>query len=204
MSSTRARSALWVECSVETPSPEQFTTSFYQPGTNLATPSSHPSDTVNFRARGAGKPEEGTRDKPWLATLRISRPPTARATCRLCRPHWMSCARVPGGTWTSMNTSSRVWYHCPHGVPQGTTPLRSSKGADILKTPRRHTAPGEHSTGGTRLWVCPRRLGVTAHAQESKLACTSVPKFPFQSPFKALVSPSENDRSLAMLTSKEH
>lgn len=105
---------------------------------------------------------------------------------------------------TSMNTSSRVWYHCPHGVPQGTTPLRSSNGADILKTPRRHTAPGEHYTGGTRLWACPRRLGVTAHAQESKLACPSVQNSPFQSPFKTLVSPGEIDRSLEMLTSKEH
>lgn len=66
------------------------------------------------------------------ATLRISRPPTASATCRLCRPHWMSWARVPGGTCTSMNTSSKVWYHWPHGVPHGTTPLRSSKGADML------------------------------------------------------------------------
>lgn len=137
--------------STNTPRQNNLPLSFYQPGTNLATPSSHPSDTVNFRARGAGRPEEGTRDKPWLATLRISRPPTDRATCRLCRPHWMSCARVPGGTWTSMNTSSRVWYHCPHGVPQGTTPLRSSNGADILKTPRRDTAPGEHYTGRTRL-----------------------------------------------------
>lgn len=192
-------------CSVETP-PRQnnLQLSFYQPGTNLATPSSHPSDTVNFRTRGAGRPQEGTRDKPWLATLRISRPPTARATCRLCRPHWMSCARVPGGTWTSMNTSSRVWYHCPHGVPQGTTPLRSSNGADILKTPRRDTAPGEHYTSGTRLRVGPRRLGVTAHAQESTLACPSVQIFPFQSPFKTPARPGEKDRSLEMWTSQEH
>lgn len=129
-----------------------------------------------------GGQREGTRDKPWLATLRISRPPTDRATCRLCRPHWMSCARVPGGTCTSMNTSSRVWYHWPHGVPQGTTPLRSSNGADILQTPRGDKAPRVHSTGGMR-------LGVTAHAQESKLARPSVPIFPFQRPFRTLARP---------------
>lgn len=51
--------------------------------------------------------------------------------CRLCRLQLMSLARVPGGTKTSMNTSSRVWYQRPQGVSQGTTPLRSSKGADM-------------------------------------------------------------------------
>lgn len=29
----------------------------------------------------------------------------------------------------------KVWYHWPHGVPHGATPLRSSNGADIAQSP---------------------------------------------------------------------
>lgn len=72
-----------------------------------------------------------------------------------------------------MNTSSRVWYHWPHGVPHGTTPLRSSNGADIVQSlpgrsrTRRSRAHARNPTLRLRLGHSAR---VTAHAQERKLA----------------------------------
>lgn len=88
-----------------------------------------------------------------------------------------------------MNTSSSVWYHCPHGVPHGTTPLRSSNGADILQMPHRDTLRDNTAQAGCDSGFALGAWGVTAHAQESKLVCPGVHDFPLQKPFRTLARP---------------
>lgn len=102
-----------------------------------ASPPSHPGalGSPHPRAsppshRGGRRSRAAPRTGP-ARTCSTSWPLTESAMCRLCRLQRTSLARVPGGTRTSMNTSSKVWYQRPQGVPQGTTPLRSSKGADM-------------------------------------------------------------------------
>ena len=68
-----------------------------------------------------------------LLTLIISSPLTRSSTSLDPKWHLTSLADVPWGTLTSMKTSSIVWYQEPQGVLQGTTPLLSSKCADMLR-----------------------------------------------------------------------
>lgn len=65
-------------------------------------------------------------------TLNISFPLTCNSMSLDAKRHLTSLADVPGGTLTSIKTSSIVWYQDPQGVLQGTTPLLSSKWTDIL------------------------------------------------------------------------